>query len=168
MPQRLSASQIFRRRRRRDRNPSCGHKLLSTKRDRSANPMAEGAIERFRPRGGLPPPSQATSPNGVFFPGRGDLARDRRPFPPSGASGGDFRMESLNPSADPRGQASRSGGPVSSAAASSSSGVLGRKSDGGVFRPRGSDPEISFGITFRRIVSAPLWRDFLVQGLSTE
>ncbi|CAA7398042.1 unnamed protein product [Spirodela intermedia] len=113
--------------------------------------MAEGAVERFKPRGGLPPPSQAASPRGAFFPGRGDLARDMGPFPPSGTSGGDFRMESLNPSADSRRQASRSVGPVSSAAASSSSGVIGRKSDGGVFRPRGSDSEISFGITFRRI-----------------
>ncbi|CAA6661668.1 unnamed protein product [Spirodela intermedia] len=76
--------------------------------------MAEGAVERFKPRGGLPPPSQAASPRVLFS--RGGI-----------------------------------GWPRSSAAASSSSGVIGRKSDGGVFRPRGSDSEISFGITFRRI-----------------
>lgn len=66
----------------------------------------------------------------------------RKAFKGFSNGGGDFRLETLNPGS---GSEQRRSG--------SSPGLTGKKGDGSEFLENGLDPELSFGITVRRIVS---------------
>lgn len=71
----------------------------------------------------------------------------RKPFNGLNNGGGDFRLETLNPgtsSSDSRKLVTSNQG---------QSGLSAKKTDGSEFLENGLDPELSFGITFRRIVS---------------
>ncbi|XP_009366168.1 ubiquitin carboxyl-terminal hydrolase 23 [Pyrus x bretschneideri] len=69
-----------------------------------------------------------------------EFHRARKPFNGLNTGGGDFRLETLNPG--------NSGGSSSNQA---QSGLSAKKRDGSEFLENGFDPELSFGITFRRI-----------------
>jgi ubiquitin carboxyl-terminal hydrolase 36/42 len=66
----------------------------------------------------------------------------RKAFKGFSNGGGDFRLETLNPGSSS--EQRRSG---------SSPGLTVKKVDGSEFLENGLDPELSFGITVRRIVS---------------
>ncbi|KAM1500648.1 hypothetical protein TB2_025488 [Malus domestica] len=69
-----------------------------------------------------------------------EFHRARKPFNGFNTGGGDFRLETLNHGS--------SGGSSSS---QGQSGLSAKKRDGSEFLENGFDPELSFGITFRRI-----------------
>ncbi|XP_015892670.2 ubiquitin carboxyl-terminal hydrolase 23 isoform X2 [Ziziphus jujuba] len=84
-----------------------------------------------------------SSSNGSsLFQRRIEFHQARKPFRPFSKGDGDFRLETLNPSSsDPRRTGSNLGQSV----------LGGKKADGSEFLENGLDPELSFGITFRRI-----------------
>ncbi|KAI8019126.1 Ubiquitin carboxyl-terminal hydrolase 23 [Camellia lanceoleosa] len=75
-----------------------------------------------------------------------DFHPAKKPFSGFSNGSGGFRLETLNPTtiSDPR----RLG---ASGQGSGQSGLVGKKPDGAEFLDVGLDPELSFGITFRRI-----------------
>ncbi|PSS13940.1 Ubiquitin carboxyl-terminal hydrolase [Actinidia chinensis var. chinensis] len=109
--------------------------------------MAETLItpsEANTQSGGLPDPTNTV---GSVITRRIDFQLAKKPF--AGFSNGDggFRLETLNPSSsDPH----KPGGPNMGNAQSCWTGA-GKRVDGSEFLDAGLDPEISFGITFRRI-----------------
>ncbi|GMP35741.1 hypothetical protein CsSME_00008079 [Camellia sinensis var. sinensis] len=84
-----------------------------------------------------------------LFSRKVDFDPAKKPFSGFSNGSGGFRLETLNPTtiSDPR----RLGG---SGQGSGQSGLTGKKPDGSEFLDVGLDPELSFGITFRRIVSS--------------
>ncbi|CAL5376225.1 unnamed protein product [Camellia sinensis] len=83
-----------------------------------------------------------------LFSRKVDFHPAKKPFSGLSNGSGGFRLEALNPTtiSDPR----RLGG---SGQGSGQSGLTGKKPDGSEFLDVGLDPELSFGITFRRILS---------------
>ncbi|CAL5376239.1 unnamed protein product [Camellia sinensis] len=81
-----------------------------------------------------------------LFSRKVDFHPAKKPFSGLSNGSGGFRLETLNPTtiSDPR----RLGG---SGQGSGQSGLSGKKPDGSEFLDVGLDPELSFGITFRRI-----------------
>lgn len=78
-----------------------------------------------------------------LLPRRIEFHQARKPFRAFNKGDGDFRLETLNPSSsDPR-RCSNLGQSI----------FGGKKADGSEMLESGLDPELSFGITFRRIVS---------------
>lgn len=93
---------------------------------------------------GLSPPLLESSNGSALFQRRIEFHPVRKPFKGFGKGGGDFKLETLNPStSDSRRQGSNKG----------QSALGGKKTDGSENFDTGLDPELSFGITFRRIVS---------------
>ncbi|GMP35807.1 hypothetical protein CsSME_00008123 [Camellia sinensis var. sinensis] len=84
-----------------------------------------------------------------MFSRKVDFHPAKKPFSGFSNGSGGFRLETLNPTtiSDPR----RLG---ASGQGSGQSGLVGKKPDGSEFLDVGLDPELSFGITFRRIVSS--------------
>ncbi|KAI8020587.1 Ubiquitin carboxyl-terminal hydrolase 23 [Camellia lanceoleosa] len=82
-----------------------------------------------------------------LFSRKVDFHPAKKPFSGFSNGGGGFRLETLNPTtiSDPR----RLG---ALGQCSAQSGLAGKKPDGSEFLDVGLDPELSFGITFRRIV----------------
>ncbi|KAG1326583.1 ubiquitin carboxyl-terminal hydrolase 23 [Cocos nucifera] len=85
----------------------------------------------------------ASLPVESLFHRRIEFHPARKPYSPIASAGGDFHLETLNPTSGALRPAPSPGGP---AAAS-----LGNKFDSGEFYEHGLDPELSFRITFRRI-----------------
>ncbi|KAF8407253.1 hypothetical protein HHK36_006380 [Tetracentron sinense] len=85
--------------------------------------------------------SVASSSNGSLYQRRIEFHPARKPFSSISNGGGDFHVETLNPSSD-------SQTPATSWVSSASTG---KKSEGGDLLEYGLDPELSFGITVRRI-----------------
>lgn len=81
----------------------------------------------------------------------------RKPFKGFNNDGSGFRPETLNPGTSSSSSDSRK--PGSGAQGPSGSGA--KKSDGSEFVENGLDPELSFPITFRRIVSTSVGFDRL-------
>ncbi|XP_062078407.1 ubiquitin carboxyl-terminal hydrolase 23 [Humulus lupulus] len=81
--------------------------------------------------------SKGSSSSSSLFQRRIKFHPARKPFKGFRNGGGDFRMETLNPSSS---DSTRPG-----------SVKVGKKSDGSEILENGLDPELSFGITFRRI-----------------
>lgn len=79
-----------------------------------------------------------------LFHRRIDFHPAKKPFSGFSNGSGEFKMETLNPSSESQGQ------PASNTVQSTSTG---KKLDRSDILENGLDPEISFGITFRRIVS---------------
>lgn len=81
-----------------------------------------------------------------LFSRKVDFHAAKKPFSGFNNGSGGFRLETLNPTtiSDPR----RLG---ASGQGSGQSGLVGKKPDGSEFLDVGLDPELSFGITFRRI-----------------
>ncbi|GMP35805.1 hypothetical protein CsSME_00008123 [Camellia sinensis var. sinensis] len=81
-----------------------------------------------------------------MFSRKVDFHPAKKPFSGFSNGSGGFRLETLNPTtiSDPR----RLG---ASGQGSGQSGLVGKKPDGSEFLDVGLDPELSFGITFRRI-----------------
>ncbi|KAK9274888.1 hypothetical protein L1049_022142 [Liquidambar formosana] len=107
--------------------------------------MADSLIcnaEPKTPAGGLSE-SPLTPSSGSPFQRRIEFHPARKPFSGIGNGGGDFRLETLNPtSSDPQ-RTGANWGPMSA--------FKGKKSEGSDVLENGLDPEISWGITFRRI-----------------
>ncbi|CAL5328122.1 unnamed protein product [Camellia sinensis] len=84
-----------------------------------------------------------------LFSRKVDFHPAKKPFSGFSNGSGGFRLETLNPTtiSDPR----RLGG---SGQGSGQSGLAGKKPDGSEFLDVGLDPELSFGITLRRIGSS--------------
>ncbi|CAL5328131.1 unnamed protein product [Camellia sinensis] len=82
-----------------------------------------------------------------LFSRKVDFHPARKPFSGFSNGGGGFRLETLNPTtiSDPR----RLG---ASGQGSGQTGLVGKKPDWSEFLDVGLDPELTFGITFRRIV----------------
>lgn len=112
-----------------------------------ADSMAEGLSCTSDPRNGFSVPA---SSDGSLFQRRIEFHPGRKAFTGFSNGSGDFFLEALNPSLG-------SQNPASNVGTSSSTGK--KSEDGDVFE-HGLDPELSFGITFRRIVS---WFFFLRQ-----
>lgn len=91
-----------------------------------------------------------------LFSRKVDFHPAQKPFSGFSNGGGGFQLETLNPTtiSDPR----RLG---ASGQGNSQSGLAGKKPDGSEFLDVGLDPELSFGITFRRI-------DLRLQGAGLE
>lgn len=91
-------------------------------------------------------PSDSTS-GGSLFHRRIEFHLAKKPFTGFSNGGGDFRLETLNPTtSDPqRPSASNQGGGPSASA--------GKRPDGSDFSDVALDPELCFGTTFSRIVS---------------
>ncbi|XP_008799649.2 ubiquitin carboxyl-terminal hydrolase 23 isoform X2 [Phoenix dactylifera] len=68
----------------------------------------------------------------------------RKPYSPIASAGGNFHLETLNPTSDGLRPAPSPGGPAAAAS-------LGNKFDAGEFYEHGLDPELTFRISFRRI-----------------
>ncbi|XP_034678541.1 ubiquitin carboxyl-terminal hydrolase 23-like isoform X2 [Vitis riparia] len=81
------------------------------------------------------------SSTGSFFHRRIEFHLARKPFSGFTNGGGGFRLETLNPTTDPK-RPGHSTGPAAS---------NGKKQDGSDHVENGLDPELSIGITFRRI-----------------
>ncbi|KAM1508097.1 hypothetical protein ACFX10_017456 [Malus domestica] len=71
-----------------------------------------------------------------------EFHRARKPFNGLNTGGGDFRLETLNPGSSNNGGSSSNQG---------QSSLTAKKTDRSEFLENGLDPELSFGITFRRI-----------------
>lgn len=85
-----------------------------------------------------------SSKGSSLFQRRIEFHPARKPFRGFSNGDGDFRLETLNPcSSDPCRPGSNQG----------QSPLGGKKADGSEVMENGLDPELSFGITFRRIVS---------------
>lgn len=85
-----------------------------------------------------------SSTGSSLFQRRIEFHPARKPFRGFSNGDSDFRLETLNPrSSDPRRHGSNQG----------QSPLGGKKADGSEIMESGLDPELSFGITFRRIVS---------------
>lgn len=91
-------------------------------------------------------PSASTS-GGSLFHRRIEFHLAKKPFTGFSNGGGDFRLETLNPTTSDtqRPSASNQGGGPSASA--------GKRPDGSDFSDVALDPELCFGITFGRIVS---------------
>ncbi|RWW44966.1 hypothetical protein BHE74_00049234 [Ensete ventricosum] len=101
--------------------------------------MSAGSSVANKPEGAAGSFSQVEA----LFQRRIEFHRARKPYSSFSSPDGDFRLETLNPSSGP----DRSGVSAAAAAAASS------RSGEGRFYEHGLDPELSFRITFRRIVS---------------
>lgn len=88
--------------------------------------------------------SKGSSSSSSLFQRRIEFHPARKPFKGFSNGGGDFRIETLNPSSSDSTRPGFSPG---------QSGKGGKKVDGSEILENGLDPELSFGITFRRIVS---------------
>ncbi|KAL6012151.1 hypothetical protein ACLOJK_002629 [Asimina triloba] len=111
--------------------------------------MAEVSIFKREPKksdDGFP----FSAPTQPLFSRRIEFQPAKKPFSPFTANGADFQLETLNPSSS---DAPRTALSVSGAAA-----VAGKRSEGaaGEFFEHGLDTELSFRITFRRIVSTSI------------
>ncbi|XP_059635606.1 ubiquitin carboxyl-terminal hydrolase 23 [Cornus florida] len=104
-----------------------------------ADTLITASESNTQPDGFLDSPSS----NGSLFHRRIEFHRARNPFTGFSNGGGDFRLESLNPSSEPQRPGQNQGGDPSA--------LAGKKSDGFEFSETGLDPELSFRITFRRI-----------------
>ncbi|KAG6673445.1 hypothetical protein I3842_16G112600 [Carya illinoinensis] len=91
------------------------------------------------------PPCALANGSPALFHRRIEFHPARKPFKGfgNGGGGGDFKLETLNPGggSDQRRSGSNTG----------QSGLAGKKGDGSEFLEHGLDPELSFGITVRRI-----------------
>ncbi|MQM20075.1 hypothetical protein Taro_053089, partial [Colocasia esculenta] len=116
--------------------------------------MAEGVVRARRPRSGLPPLPMCVSADDELFKRRIEFHPARKPLSAFALSGGDFHIETLNPSSDSRGPAAPAGDSASSSAAA------GKRLDGGELHRSGLDPGLSFEITFRRISNRPICKDY--------
>lgn len=107
--------------------------------------MADGFV--FKPEHDNPSDCPGTSADllSSLFQRRMDFHPARKSFNGFDNGGGDFRFETLNPSSS---LAHKSGSNVDHSASK------GKKMDGSELLENGLDPELSFEITFRRIVSA--------------
>lgn len=104
--------------------------------------------------GCLDPANESSSPTASIFRRKIEFHTARKPFNGfSNAQRGDFKIETLNPGPDPK----RLPG------AGMVQASTGRKKvDGSDFLKAGLDPELSFRMTFRKIVSPCLVGDELV------
>lgn len=114
--------------------------------------MAESFGEAKKPEA-----AAASSPVEYLFHRRIEFHPARKPYSPIASAGGNFHLETLNPTSDALRPAPSPGGP---AAAS-----LVNKFDSREFYENGLDPELSFRITFRRIVSRILFWFWLGRSL---
>lgn len=90
-------------------------------------------------------PSASANGSSSLFHRRIEFHPARKPFKGFSNGGGDFRLETLNPGA--------SSDQLRSGSNPAQSGLAGKKGDGSEFSESGLDPELSFSITVRRIVS---------------
>ena len=119
--------------------------------------MAEALISNPEANAQENGPSASPHPSsaGSLFHRRIDFHLTRKPYSGFTNGSGGFRLETLNPTTDPK----RSGHSTGPAASS------GKKQDGSDHVENGLDPELSIGITVRRIVSSFRFLWEIISGL---
>lgn len=109
--------------------------------------MAEGSAVADKPECAAAPASGLSRVESLFHR-RIEFHRARKPYSSFSSSDGDFRLETLNPSLGLDRPVVSRGGAFPAGAPSP-----GKRSGEREFYEHGMDPELSFSITFRRIVS---------------